>query len=341
MKRRDFLLGLAGLPLFTPVLTRALGQNNFFYFGRAPVNPQRLFAAGPPAAVLIHCLAPDKLLGWPWPVAHAGLLPSASASLPILGKLAGRGSTISLEKLYMLKPDLIVDAGNVDPSYLSQAEKTSVQLKLPYILYGTRLAQTPELLREAGMCFGVSERAQKLAVYAQSMLDHARTNPLSGRVYLARGPHGLETGLAGSIHSEVLDFCGLTNVAASLGVQNLGQISLEQLYSWQPEVVVCWDESQRQHIRHNRAWQHLKAVQDNKLYVAPSHPFGWLDGPPSINRLLGLLWLEALFKPEMRHKLGKKITDFYALFYGKHLDELQLNELLSDINRSDTSVWKK
>lgn len=331
MKRRDFIstlgLGFALAPWVFPAIARAASAK-FFYFGKPPVHPERIFAAGPPAAVLIHCLAPHKLLGWPWPIAERDLLPKASAELPMLGKLAGRGSTIPLERLYALKPDLIVDAGNVDPSYLSQAEKTSAQLRLPYYLFSTRLAETPKLLREAGKRFGEAERGELLANYAQKMLDHAQANPLSGRVYLARGPHGLEAGLAGSIHSEVLDYCGLTNVAASLGSQSLGQVSLEQLYDWQPEQIICWDNAQKQHILNNRAWQNLTAVKTGKLQVAPSNPFGWLDGPPSVNRLLGLIWLEALFKPDLRPALGAKVADFYALFYGQRPTAEQVNSLL-------------
>ena len=333
MKRRDFIttlgLGLALAP-WLPAMARA-ATTEFFYFGQVPKHPKRIFAAGPPAAVLVHCLAPHKLLGWPWPVPHLGLLPDDSVQLPMLGKLAGRGSTLPLERLYALKPDLIVDAGNVDPSYLSQAEKTSAQLRLPYYLFSTRLAETPKLLREAGLRFDEAERGKRLARQAQAMLDHAQAHPLSGRVYLARGPHGLEAGLAGSIHSEVLDFCGLTNVAASLGSQSLGQVSLEQLYAWQPQHIICQDRAQLEHIRANPAWQRLAAMQQGQVHLAPAQPFGWLDGPPSINRLLGLWWLEAVFKPELRPDLPAKVADFYALFYGKRPNAIQLNLLLADL----------
>ncbi len=35
----------------------------------------------------------------------------------------------------------------------------------------------------------------------------------------------------------------------------------------------------------------LRAVRDGHAYVAPSLPFGWIEEPPSVNRLLGLAWL--------------------------------------------------
>jgi hypothetical protein len=51
-------------------------------------------------------------------------------------------------------------------------------------------------------------------------------------------------------------------------------------------------------------WSTLRAVRDSH---APSAPFGWIEAPPSINRLLGLAWLRggapltvaALFNPPL------------------------------------------
>ena len=40
-------------------------------------------------------------------------------------------------------------------------------------------------------------------------------------------------------------------------------------------------------------WRTLRAVREHHAYVAPDVPFGWLDEPPSINRLLGLAVLSA------------------------------------------------
>jgi iron complex transport system substrate-binding protein len=40
-------------------------------------------------------------------------------------------------------------------------------------------------------------------------------------------------------------------------------------------------------------WRALRAVRQHHAYVAPDVPFGWLDEPPSVNRLLGLAVLAA------------------------------------------------
>lgn len=38
-----------------------------FHYGQLPAGEavQRVFAAGPPASVLLYCVAPEKMLGWP------------------------------------------------------------------------------------------------------------------------------------------------------------------------------------------------------------------------------------------------------------------------------------
>ena len=49
-----------------------------------PAEIRRVLAAGPPAAVLLYSLAPDKLIGWPHALdaQTAAILPRQYASLP-------------------------------------------------------------------------------------------------------------------------------------------------------------------------------------------------------------------------------------------------------------------
>ena len=46
------------------------------------------------------------------------LFPVAQQSLPTLGKIAGKSSTLSPEKIVALQPNLIIDVGNVTPNGL-------------------------------------------------------------------------------------------------------------------------------------------------------------------------------------------------------------------------------
>jgi hypothetical protein len=106
-------------------------------------------------------IAPDKLIGWPMQLSHEARAPLASPwrDLPFLGRRAGRGSTLPLERLLALRPDLIIDAGTVDASCRSTARRVFEQTRIPDALIDGRLPESPHQLREAGRLLGVGPRA--------------------------------------------------------------------------------------------------------------------------------------------------------------------------------------
>ncbi len=323
--RRAWLIGAAALCAgIRPAQAAGLVQR----FGR-PVDtpPQRLFAAGPPAGVLLACLAPDRLLGWPTPLPDAAkaLLHSSVRGKPVLGRLAGRGSTVSLEALLALKPDLIVDAGSVDATYVSTAQRVAEQTGVPYLLVDGRLADSPAQLRELGALLGVGARGQALAAFADEALAEAAQVKGNGAsrpsVYLARSADGLETASAGAINAEIIEAAGGRNVAAT-GRAGVARVSMEQVLGWSPDWVLTQDRNFHRVAQSDAVWRTLPAVREGRLLLAPDLPFGWLDGPPSVNRLLGVKWLAAQLRRGSapgRAALAETIADaqrFHALFYG-------------------------
>jgi len=175
-----------------------------------PAEVRRVFPAGPPAAVTIYTLAPDKMLGWtraPGPDARP-FLPARYAELPEIGRLTGRGNTVNLENVVRLMPDLVLDIGNATATYVSLADRVQEQTHIPAVLIGGRLAETPATLRTVGDLLGVAGRAEALARYTEAVIGGVQEAvakiPSEKRPsnYLARGPRGLETAVAGSIGSE-------------------------------------------------------------------------------------------------------------------------------------------
>lgn len=320
MKRRDFLLGLATLPLSR--LSQAAPATGLHVFGTLP-RPQRVrrvFAAGAPAAVLVYCLAPDKLMGWPWPLSAEAknLLAPAARELPMLGRLAGRGSTLPLERLVALKPDLVVDAGTVDATYLSTAERVWRQTGIPYVLVDGRLSDSARQLRETGRLLGVTERGERLARYAETALVVCGTIAAQRRprVYLARAADGLETALPGSVNGECIEAACGVNVAQGTG-GSLARVSREQILAWAPEVIVTQSPEFHALAREDAFWRRLPAVREGRLFLAPSLPFGWLDGPPGVNRLIGVRWLfSRLHRDTTATDWIEFAREFHTLFYG-------------------------
>ena len=183
-----------------------------------------------------------------------------------------------------------------------------------------------------GDILGVSARGQQLAKYVEDTfaeIDRALIEvPLEKRprVYLARGPDGLETGVVGSINAEIIERAGGRNVADAAGQRGLVRASLEQLIVADPEIILTWDRNFFEQVRKDALWAGIRAVREQRVYLAPTAPFGWIDRPPSLNRVIGLKWLAGLFYPDKFSEDLREITrSFYRLFYHVDLGELELH----------------
>lgn len=300
---------------------------------------ERVMAAGPPAAVLLYALAPEKLAGWvTTPSEDAkSFIAEPYRELPAHGRLTGRGGTANIEAALAMRPDLILDIGTVDETYASLADRVQEQTGIPYVLIEGRFDGTVETLRKAGELLGEEERAGELSAYAEDAIARLET-ALEGvpqgerpRVYYGRGPDGLETGLAGSINMEVLDAVGATNVARSAGSGGLANVSVEQVLSWNPDVILTLDPVFHEAVRSDPLWAGIDAVENGRVYRAPTLPFGWFDTPPGINRLMSVSWLAKVLYPDrVEIDLEAETRRFYHLFYHVDITDEQLDLLLAD-----------
>lgn len=333
MRRRALLQAFALAPLLAAnAKLLAMPAQRVLRLGAPKTTPQRVFAAGPPAAVLLAAVAPEHLLGWPMKISPQALaqLPTAVRALPVVGRLAGRGSTVSLERLLAMQPDLVLDAGDFDANYRDSAERTWKQTSIPFELIAGRLPDHPAQLRHVGRLLGVAARGETLAQAAEAQLALVRevlaVRPPATRpsVYYGRGSDGLESGLSGSINTEVIELCGGHNVAASVGAGGLARVSFEQLLAWDPDVILTQDAGFAASAAQDPRWRALRAVRERRLHCAPVLPFGWLDGPPGINRLPGLPWLLSRLHPGATPALAPaalrgRISALHQLLWGQPL----------------------
>ncbi len=329
MERRDFLKALAWLPLTAALPAWGQPAPALALFGNKP-DPTRItkvFAAGPVAAVLTYVLEPRKLMGWPQHLEKGAsrFLDPEVARRPHYGRLAGKASTVSLETLLALKPDLILDIGTTEGTFASQARRVAEQTRIPYALISGRLADSAWQLRQAGNLLGLAQRGERLATQAETLLSLTR-GLLAGdpvKFYLARGTDGLETGLNGSLNAEVFEHLGARNVASAPSQKGLTRVSWEQLAAWQPQVVVTQDPLLAERIRSDSNWK--RVLPKAEVRLAPRLPFGWLDGPPGVNRLIGLPWLG---RQRLKRDLARLVSEFYQLFYGVTPGPADLREWL-------------
>jgi len=335
--RRALLTGLAALAAWPRAAQAASVRDGAGRDVAVPATVTRVFPAGPPAAIQLYTLAPDLLLGWPRanrPEEREFLLPGIG-DRPEIGRITGRGNSANLEAVLQLKPDLIVDAGSTGRTYVELAERVQGQTGIPYALLDGRFSAIPESYRILGRLTGRSERAETLATWCETAMTTIRGR-IAGiapekrpSVYYARGPRGLETGLGGSINVETLAFLGARNVADQPG-SGLAQVSLEQVLAWDPEVIVTIDLAFSESVRRDPAWAGVRAVKAGRVHLSPKLPFGWVDFPPSVNRMVGLWWLAKLLYPQAFPEDIRGIArDFHTLFYQVTPSEPQLDRILA------------
>ncbi len=303
-----------------------------------PERVEKVFAAGPPASILIYMLAPEKMTGWPDPPRpeERPFIAEKYRDLPALGRLTGRGGTANLEVVLKVAPDLIVDFGSVRDTYASLADNVQAQTGIPYVLIDGRLEATPKALRLLGWILGVPGRADRQAAYVEATfaeVDEVLRDVPAGRrprVYLARGPDGLETGVVGSINTEIIERAGGRNVMQAAGQRGLVRASMEQVIAANPEIILTWDRNFFASVQNDPLWAGIKAVQDKRVYLAPTAPFGWIDRPPSLNRVIGLKWLAGLFYPDrLAQDLRETTRTFYRLFYHVEPSDTELDTLIA------------
>lgn len=330
------LILAATVMLATPAWARTVTDSA----GRVVEVPDEItsvFAAGPPASVLVYVMKPEVLAGWPRAFRDNEIdyVAEAYRGLPETGRITGRGGEANLERVLEVAPDLIIDFGSIRDTYVDLANRVQEQTGIPYILIDGRFDNTPQALRLMGEVLGTPERGEMLAQDVETTF--ARLDAMLGDIpadqrpgtYLARGPDGLETGLVGSINTEIIERAGGRNVADTGQPGGLVQTSIEQVIVADPEVIVTWDTNFFETVWDDPLWSGIDAMQNGRVYLAPLAPFGWIDRPPAINRMIGLSWMAGLLYPDLwGGDLRAETRRFYRDYYHVDLSDEALDRLL-------------
>jgi iron complex transport system substrate-binding protein len=334
--RRALIAGLSA-SLLAPRYARAATVSDSA--GRTvpvPARVERVFPAGPPAAIFLYTLAPDLLIGWPRANRREErefLLPDVGGR-PEVGRITGRGNTANLEVVLALKPDLILDVGIVNPTYVSLADRVQQQTGIPYALLDGRFDAIPLDYRTLGELIGRPQQGESFARIAADIIETIarRVNAIPPerrpRVYYARGPRGLETGLSGSINVETIEFVAQNVAGGTRG--GLAIVSIEQVLLWNPDVIITIDRDFAANVWNDPAWAPVAAVRARRVHLSPKLPFGWVDFPPTVNRLIGLWWLAKILYPDLFPEDLRALTrDFYSRFYHVTPSDAQIERVLA------------
>lgn len=315
-----------------------------------PDNVTGVLGTLPPATTMIYMIAPDLLMGWNYQLSNQNnLIPEKYASLPNVGGWQTQSSS-NYETFLSMHPDLIIEGysldggeGNIEVINERQEKFGDVPVVgITNTINSTGYANSISFL---GDLLGRQKEAADLNSFYNEALKTVRQatenipNDKKVKVYIAGGTDGLSTDLHGSHHADLIELCGGTNVAQINDpnqiktVPEQAQISMEQINTWNPDVIIVRDPSFYGKIYGESTWSKIKAVQDKHVYLLPSEPFPWVGRPPTTNQILGLYWMLHVLYPDSYPltDLEEKTKYFYKNFYHVDITEEQLNHLMESL----------
>ncbi|WP_230868784.1 ABC transporter substrate-binding protein [Iocasia frigidifontis] len=316
-----------------------------------PTKINKIFAANNTGAVLGYCLVPDKLIGWNSKLNNnmKKYIKGKATSLPVMGTLYGNAkSKANLEEIALTAPDIILlMSPKITKKVINSADKITGKLGIPVIVIDGQFKNTGKTLEFLGGLLGEKERAEKLKDYFENVYQKVITIAVDIKqeqrvnVYYARGDKGLTTEIKGSPNTEILRLLRARNVVdLNISAENTSglagnyTVTMEQLLLWNPDLIIVGSGFYTASglvdiIKEDKSWQSLKAVANRQLFFIPCAPFNWIDRPPSLNRIIGLVWAAENIYPDLYNfDLAEEIKKFYKLFYHYDLTETELNKLL-------------
>lgn len=339
---------LSTLTLFSAVKTKTVTD----MAGRKvtiPVKITRVFSSNLIGTVTVYCLNPDKVSGWNSALrpGEKKFIPEQYWNLPVIGGWSGNPKSQNRETLLANKPDVIF-ASPAEASQIEASRMIQEETGIPVLMIDQRLDQIDAMIKFVGEVIGEPKRAKVLAAYAAQVLEDNQKLLASipeqerKRIYYAEGINGLQTDPPGSFHTEVIDIAGAINVAREVaqksqqGIIGASSVSFEQVAAWAPDLIFVSDNTLAnsgkafyKKMADDPLWSGLKAVKNGQVFRIPTDPWDWFDRPPSINRLIGLKWAEAMLYPgRVTFDLKKEIVEFYQLFYRVQLSDGDIALLL-------------
>lgn len=310
---------------------------------KIPEKITRIAPSGAVATMILETIAPDSLAGISATPSSTQIkyFPRSFLKLPTFGQLYGAKSSINLESLIAAKPQVIIDLGDKKDGMASDLNALQKQTGIPVIFVEADLPHMAQAYRTLGkLISGKKSRGDQLAEFVDRTMKTAKANrakiPEKQRlsVMYGSGTTGLNTNAKDSVQSQVLDIVGAKNAVEVAEVSDRGggnPINMEQLYNFDPDVILLTTGGPYAALGTDKVWNKLKAVKSGKYYEIPGDPYNWMSNPPSMNMLLGVWWLGNLLYPDVYHYDMKTVAqEFYKLFWNYTLSDTEAAAMLAN-----------
>lgn len=244
--------------------------------------------------------------------------------------------SINAETMLEMGTDLVIISLD---TYMDTDECAKLDaMGIPYIVvYYTNMEEQMEVVNLLGKALQVEEMAQAYVDYYQSCI-----NLVSGGSQLIPEEdleslyhcvnEATRTDYVGSLCADWISLTRVTNVSLNTELSNEGDkayATLEQIYSWDPDLIICNESGVADYILSDSKWAGLRAVIDDNVYQIPIGISRW-GHPTSVETPLAILWLgELLYSQQFDIDIRAEMDSFYQTYFKYEISDEEAEEIIS------------
>jgi iron complex transport system substrate-binding protein len=302
---------------------------------------QRVALLGGPTGQVAYILgSQDRLCAVTASLKTSPLVRSMDPRIQTLPGPRTTAGNINIEALIAADPQLVV-AGGIDGEIVQR--KTRIPVAYLDDNMGQGFENLKREIRFYAQVFQAQARGERYIAYLDKTLALLKGRlsaiPPERRVLVFNGygPAHLVTLGGDTFMQERLLAAGCRNAAEDIvttgkreGLHTgLGEVSMEQVLGWNPDVVVI-DSGTPETVYADPRWKSLRAVKQHRVFRQPSGVFIW-DRPTAESAVLYPLWIACTAYPERFQdiNLAAEIQRFYREVFGFSLNESQARKVLS------------
>jgi iron complex transport system substrate-binding protein len=313
----------------TRVITDLAGRNSTL-----PADITKISVLHPIPCQMVWRLAPEKLVSADKQFTERLEFMSDDEekrllALPINGEFH---SDINVEDLLAVSPQIVITLTK-DTKIESEQKKVGI----PFVAASKdTLEEIADSWRFIGKIVGNEKEGNELGDYWDETIKKVtdQTSKINDsdklKVYYAQ-PDVTKTVGSRTIMASIISLAGgISFMEANPQMESANtseeiQVSLEQIYQWNPDVIITKTAKGRDEILSKDAWKDIAAVKNKRVYASTKYEM--LDRTQS---LMGLLWTaKVLYPDKVKIDLDKEVKTFYSKVY---LDNNVTNDQISQTN---------
>lgn len=245
--------------------------------------------------------------------------------------------TVNVEELLVSNPDIIFTKAK---TALNENEASKLdKLKTPYVVIDfNSMEEQMKSIINIGKVLGAQDKAVEYVDYYKKIINDTKkitdSIPDSKRFSVFHSINeASRTDNKDSLGADWLNVVGVNNVSID---QNLRLVeekfyaNLEQIYLWDPDIIIAHEIGVPEYILTNEQWAGLRCVKEKRVYQIPNGISRW-GHPGSIEVPLAILWTAKLVYPDYFEHIDMKTEtkDFYKRFFNLDLSDDDINKILT------------